>query len=234
MNIASAALAALAAAGIANAGALIDFEDGQAHGWSINGWDTVTPTGGNPDGRLHWDNFVDTFGLEIRTQSNPNFIGDYSTRGPVTISVDVNAEFIQFFGQDVSRDLIIQFRDYDNAGDYPYVSVWTNVGTIFGGMGWQTFSATIADPTATDLPTGWFGTGDEDQFGKPFLPANRSFADVLASVDEIMFTTFVPGFFYGFTNFDVSVDNISIRAVPTPGAAALLGVAGLMGVRRRR
>ena len=228
------AAAMLAAASIAHADTVIKFDDGQNMGWSINGLDTVTPTGGNPNGRIHWNDPIDTFGLEIRTSTNTDFIGDYSGRGPVELSIDVDVNYIQFFGQDVSRDLIVQFRDYDNAGSYPYVSVWTHLGTLQGGQGWQTYSAIIDDPTATDLPAGWFGTGDENEFGEPFLPANRSFADVLASVDEVMFTTYVPGFFYGFTNFDLSVDNIAIRTVPTPSAAALFGIAGIGALRRRR
>ena len=71
------------------------------------------------------------------------------------------------------------------------------------------------DPTQTDLPQGWGGSGDEDpNTFEPILPADRTFADVLAGVDEVVFTTFVPGFFYGFTNFDLQVDNVSVRSVP--------------------
>ena len=33
---------------------------------------------------------------------------------------------------------------------------------------------------------------------------------MLRNVDEVAFTTFVPGYFYGFTNFDIQVDNIHI------------------------
>lgn len=235
MRIATAALAALAATGLAHAGSVvIDFEDGMTHGWSINGLDWVTPNGGNPGGRIHWDDPVETFGISARTSTNAAFIGDYTARGPVTLSIDVFVEYIAFFGQPVTRDLVVEFRDYDNAGSYPYVSVWTNLGTLEAGQGWRTFTVDILDPNAIDLPAGWGGTGDEDQFGKPIFPANRTFADVMASVDEIVFTTFVPGYFYGFTNFDVSVDNISIRVIPAPGAAALFGLAGLASLRRRR
>ena len=54
-------------------------------------------------------------------------------------------------------------------------------------------------------------TGDEDPVTfEPILPAGRSWTDVLAGVDRIEFTTFVPGFFFGFTNFDLSIDNVSI------------------------
>ena len=74
----------------------------------------------------------------------------------------------------------------------------------------------------------------------PALPPDRSFANVLASVDEIAFTTFVPGYFYGWTGYDVVVDNISIDSgsaadVPEPGSLAMLaGGLGMLGLARRR
>ena len=43
-----------------------------------------------------------------------------------------------------------------------------------------------------------------------------TFADVMASVDELAFTTVEPGFFYGFADFDVRFDNLFIdRTVDT-------------------
>lgn len=226
--------AALCLAASTAGAAVVTFDSG-SEGWSINGWDTPDLAGGNPGANLRWADFIDTFGLEIRTDSDDRFTGDYGARGPVTLSVDVNTNYIQFFGQDVSRDLVVELRDYDNAGSYPYVSVWTTIGTLAGGSGWQTFSATISDPNSLTLPAGWGGTGDEDpNTFEPRLPANRSFADVLASVDQVLFTTYTPGFFYGFTHFDISVDNISITSVPAPGAATLAGAIGLVGLRRRR
>lgn len=211
------AAAAIAAAGMASAQSVVTFDNGP-EGWSINGWDTPTAEGGNPGARLHWDDFIDNFFVELRNDSNPAFIGDYTARGPVTLSVDVQVNYIRFFGSDVSRDLVLELRDYDNAGNYPWVSVWTTIGTLQGGMDWTTLSATIEDPTSEALPPGWGGTGDENEFGEPRLPANRSFRDVLASVDQIVFTTATPGYFYGFTNFNYSVDNVSIRPVESCAA----------------
>jgi hypothetical protein len=81
--------------------------------------------------------------------------------------------------------------------------------------GWHTYSVDVLDPTASDLPDGWGGTGDEDPVTfEPRLPPGRTFASVLASVDEIHFTTFVPGYFYGFTNFDMQVDNVGWLPLP--------------------
>jgi hypothetical protein len=94
---------------------------------------------------------------------------------------------------------------------------------------------TIGDPASTALPAGWGGYGSSDDAGGPKLPDGRSFADILSSVDEVVFGTYVPGYMYGFTNFDVAVDNISISAVPEPSTyAMLLGGLGLIGWVRRR
>ena len=51
---------------------------------------------------------------------------------------------------------------------------------------------------------------------QPILPPGVTFADVMASVDELAFTTVEPGFFYGFADFDVRFDNLFIdRTVDT-------------------
>ena len=178
----------------------------------------------------------DTFGLTLRNDSNSAFIGDYTQSPSVTLGIDVNALSIAYEGQQVTRDLIVELRDDDNpAQGMPYTSVWATLGTVGAGLGWQHFSVTIADTSSTALPTGWQGYGDVT--GEPQLPPGRTFASVLQGVDEIVFTTFVPGWFYGFTAFDVVVDNIAITAVPEPASAALwlagLGVAAGMARRRR-
>ena len=65
---------------------------------------------------------------------------------------------------------------------------------------------------------GWGGTGAEDPVTyEPILPPGVTFADVLAGVDRMVFTTLQPGFFYGFTDFDLRIDNITaIREAPDP------------------
>jgi hypothetical protein len=139
-------------------------------------------------------------------------------------------------GNELTRDLVVELRDYNPPGsNYPYVSVWYNFGEIGSHLpGWRSFEVTI-DPSQTTLPAGWGGTGDEDPVTfEPRLPPDRTFASVLASVDEIHFSTMVPGFFYTFTTFEVQVDNIAVTAVPEPAALGLLSGAGLLALRRRR
>jgi hypothetical protein len=93
----------------------------------------------------------------------------------------------------------------------------------------------IDNPSSATLPAGWGGYGAEDPVTfEPELPADRTFASVLASVDEIRFTTYVPGYFYGFTNFDLRFDNITVAPGPVPEPTTLAGLAGLMTLARRR
>ncbi len=194
---------------------VVTFDSG-AQGFSLNGWDTTSPTGGNPGAQLHWENFIDNFGMSLRTDTNADFLGDLSRYGQAEMGVDVLVNFIEFFGSPVTREWVLELRDYDNVTTgYPYVSVWYNLGTLPTNSedGWVRFGVQF-DTAQTELPEGWGGYGDEDpNTFEPILPADRTFADVLAGVDEAVFTTYVPGYFYGFTNFDLQVDNVTIRSV---------------------
>ncbi|MFI4898668.1 MAG: GC-type dockerin domain-anchored protein [Phycisphaerales bacterium JB059] len=194
---------------------IITFDTG-AEGFSLNGWDTTSPTGVNPGALLHWEDFIYIFGLSLRNDTNSAFLGDLSRYGQVEMGVDVLVNYIAFFGSPVTREWVLELRDYDNVPDgYPYVSVWYVIGTLPTNSedGWVRFSVQF-DPSQTELPAGWGGYGAEDpDTFEPILPENRTFADVVASVDEMLFTTYVPGFFYGFTNFNLQVDNITIRSI---------------------
>ena len=208
----------------------VGFEAGP-EGWSLNGWDTVTPTGGNPDARLHWDNFIDTFGMSARTETHKAFLGDYTAKGPVTLAIDFQVNFIQFFFSAVPRDLVVILYDDDDFAGAPPAAVWKNLGTLDGnGMPWTTFATTVPDVLSAELPAGWEGYGDYDRKTlAPILPAGRTWTNVLQGIDRIEFTTFVPGWFFGFTFFDLSVDNISIEPLVTAWTDernALAGVAG--------
>ena len=234
--------AALAAAAVAlsapSASAVVTTFDNGTEGWSVSGRDTISPTGGNPGANM--DVFIDeAFGADTRNETNANFLGDYTRFGaPVRIGLDMKVNSIRTVpaGNEVPRDLVVELRDYNPPGsDYPYVSVWMNFGEIGSHLpGWRHFEVTV-DPTQTALPAGWGGTGAEDPITfEPILPPGRTFASVLANVEEIHFSTFVPGFFYTFTTFEVQVDNIEVSAVPEPASLGLLAGAGLLALRRRR
>jgi len=240
------ALTFLTALTTANAGTTVDFSHG------LQGWDNqpvydgeagawIDSSYGSP--ALHTIN-PETFGMTWSNTTNPAFVGNYGASPSVTLGIDILANSIIYWGtgMEVTRNLVVELRDYDNPYQgMPYTSVWYNLGTIGAGMGWQHFEVTIGDTASTALPGGWGGYGidDTETGGVPALPPDRSFADVLASVDEIAFTTYVPGYFYGWTGYDVVVDNLSIGAaaaeVPEPGSLAMLaGGLGMLGLARRR
>jgi len=212
--------------------ASVGFDSG-SEGWSINGLDTITPTGGNPAEHVRWNDPVDTFGISARTSTHAAFLGDYTAKGEVTLSIDMKVNYITFFGSPVPRNLIVELFDDDPFGSAPAAQVWFPLTTLPGsGLDWTTFSVNVTDVFSDTLPAGWRGAGDEDPVTfEPILPAGRTWTNVLAGVDRIEFTTFEPGFFFGFTNFDVSMDNVSIQPLAPLSAwsdegDALAGVFG--------
>jgi len=191
---------------------VVTFDNG-GEGWDGNG--TVEADGGNPGANFAF--FIENFGIEIRNDSNAAFIGDLTPSPEITVGMDALVNSIQFEGIEVPRNLIIEFRSHALAQDgYPYTSVWYNAGVLQANPEWSTFSVTFV-PASTELPAGWGGYGAEDpNTFEPMLPPGVTFADVMASVDELAFSTYEPGYFYGFTDFDVRFDNLTItRAADT-------------------
>lgn len=243
-------VAAAATVTAAATASVTTFDNEQTNGWGVfhsnDGTlgDFLLPDGGNPGANLQF-RMVDTWGASLNNSTNSDVLGDYGRfGGGVHLSVDVKVNSIVYDpwfdgGNEVERHLVVELVDYNPPGsDYPYVSVYYDLGTIssWATGNWTTFGITIADPFSAALPTGWGGTGAEDpNTFEPKLPDGRTFASVLASVDEIRFTTLVPGYFYGFTYFDMQYDNVTVQGVPGPGAVAagILGGALLRGRRRR-
>lgn len=167
----------------------------------------ISSTPGSKHGAALYTANPDTFGLEWSNRENPAFIGNFGAVKSVTIGLDVNVKSITFRGREVERELVVELRDYDNPyNGMPYTAVWAKLGTISHKGSWQRLQVSIPDTRATTMPAGWGGTGS----GGLSLPPGRTFADVLAGVDEIAITTYVPGWFYGFTNYELAVDNLSI------------------------
>jgi len=206
-------LALASSAAQAQNDAVVGFDNG-ANGWSINGIDTILPTGGSPDERVRYPDPIDTFGIAARNNSNTSFLGDYAAKGDVTLSADFLVNYINFFGTPAPRELVVILYDDDNISGNA-AQVWQSLGVLDGnGIPWTTFSADVTDATSATLPAGWNGAGWEDPVTfEPILPPGATWANVLSGVDRIEFTTYVPGFFFGFTHFDVSIDNVSITSI---------------------
>lgn len=239
------AAASLLWASTAAAGTPLFFEDfetiGDYQGWLVNG-NQYVEEGGNP-GSYMGVPLMDFMGITLRNETAGSpMTGDLSRHGgPIRFQVDVRTfNLYTFGGNDLDPaffPLALQLVDYGDPDDFmDDVSVYV-VGESLPGQndGWQTLTFMIPDPTSTDLPAGWGGTGDEDPVTfEPILPAHRTYADVLASVDEFRLTTFIPGYFYGFNFWEVGFDNVRADVVPAPAGLAALGIAGLAMGRRRR
>ncbi|MHC4263069.1 MAG: hypothetical protein ACYSWX_11140 [Planctomycetota bacterium] len=213
----------------------VDFESGTL-GWvgpfGSTGSSGITPSGGNGGGAGYRVDFSD-FVITVRNSSNPAFQGDFSIFDTVTLSTDLKVDQVDFFFSPVSRPWLIELRDYDLAqGGYPWTSVWykfADVSVATHGS-WNTFSVTIDDPSSTSLPAGWRGYGAEDPSTfEPILPAGVTFADVIAGVDEIVYTTGEPGFFFGQSDFDLTLDNIRVSTTGGPWSDLGSGLAGANG-----
>ncbi len=236
--ITAACLGAAAGLAAAQGTTTVTFDGGDTGGWQgiqgIGGSSFVDDNDGN--GAPAYHTVFNNFGIYWTNDSNPAFVQDLTQWQSVTISIDVKVNDISMLGMAVSRPFFVEFRDYDNGSSYPWDSVWFKFDDISAATygEWTTLSVTF-DPSQMLLPAGWGGYGDEDpNTFEPILPAHRTFADILATYDEIAFSTLEPGFFFGFTDFDVLVDNISITVVPAPTGVAALAAAGLIAGRRRR
>jgi len=200
--------------------------DTGTEGWSISGRETIDEGGGNPGENMHGI-LVDVFGADTRNRTNVEFLGDYNRfGGSIEISIDIKVNSIDFFGTPVPRELVVDLRNFDDQTGFTWASVWYSLGVLDSRVNneWTTYKIIIEDTATLDLPAGWRGSGAEDpDTFEPILPEGRTFASVLEQVDEITFTTFVPGFFFGFTNFDVQVDNITVRSIGAPCPADLTG-----------
>lgn len=208
-----ASFASLVLVAATTADTTVDFSNG-VEGWTgpqgAGGSTTVEATGGNPAENMRTQ-FTD-FGITFRNSSNPEFAQDLSQYDSVTISIDVKVESIGGLLGEVARPWLLDLRDLDVPGPYPWTSVWFKFAWIDSNHHgeWTTFSVTIDDPSSVTLPAGWAGYGDETGLGEPILPDGVTFADVLAGVDQVAFTTLEPGFFFTSDTYDVRIDNITI------------------------
>ena len=179
---------------------------------------TIETTGGNPgsNARIQFNDF----GIPFSTNSNAAFIGDLRSRGIITLGIDVRVENISFAGTAEERDLVVELRSHALAqGGFPWTSVYVKLASLNTGDDWTSYATTF-DPTSPVLPDQWGGYGATDPVTfASILPPGVTFSDVMGSVDEVAFTTLVPGYFYDPSDFDIRFDNIRINgALPTSAA----------------
>jgi MYXO-CTERM domain-containing protein len=114
----------------------------------------------------------------------------------------------------------------DNAGDS--ISVDFTSGNVFavGGNFWATDIAVL--PTGTDIV---ISLSD----GTSVSYTSTGPSDFRGFISDVAITNLTIDAPDGLSPFWATMDNLTVgQAIPTPGAVALLGVAGLAGVRRRR
>jgi hypothetical protein len=195
---------------------LVTFNDGSA-GWSgpqgVGGIGTfIDPDDGNPAPGFH--TVFNDFGITFRNTTNPDFVRDLSQVAGFSFALDTKVEDIRFFGSPVPRPWLLELRDFDagpNADQF--ASVWYKFADISAAThgDWTRFFAQVSESEYGALPQGWRGAGAEDPVTfEPMLPDGITFSDVIAGYDEIAVTTLEPGFFFGFTDFDVVIDDISL------------------------
>ncbi len=234
-------MAALACtAGLAAANTTVVTFDNGTEGWEgpqgIGGASFIDPTHGVGGGAGYRTQF-NNFGIEFINDSNAAFLGDYTTVDEVTFSFDLKIDQIGFAGLGIHRPIMVEFRN-STLGDPGYP--WAGAYFLFDWYADTSFDgfinlSTTFDPNDVDLPAGWGGSGSEDpNTFEPTLPAGVTFADVLSGVDSVAISTLLPGFFFSFDDYDMTIDNVTITRVPAPAGALALAGLGVVGTRRRR
>jgi hypothetical protein len=171
---------------------------------------------------------------DVRNDSDPAFIGDYTEKGEVRICVDVNVnvyDYFSWFGgwmaaeqwrevAIVLRDNDMQYQDpnYPNYPPFPWAEAQFYVSNLHSREdGWATYCADVTDVDSFELPDGWsgYGGGEDPDTYMPIFPPGYGWSDLLAGVDEIRINSVLHGWFYSY-NFvhDLEFDNIRIGAIP--------------------
>ncbi|MFO0832788.1 MAG: hypothetical protein U0637_13230 [Phycisphaerales bacterium] len=194
---------------------LMDYEGASVNGWLVNGQDMTFFGDGNP-GNCGGVPLLDFWGVTVRNESmGCTLWGDVSRHhSALRVTVDIKVVTLNnFFDEPMDPawfPLSIEFVDYSDNGP---VSVYFTGGGLAPTGTWGHFDFQVPDPTQTALPAGWGGTGDEDPVTfEPRLPAGRTYANVLSSVDEVRITTMRPGYFYSANWWEARVDNIAVWA----------------------
>ncbi len=204
------------------------------------GWDferancaTLNDDGGNPGAFMNFSRYCDGiyhltgwFEFDKEIQLPFNFEGNLEGGLKIGIDFDVNFyDYMSWFGPIAAeqwRAVVVELRDYDNPyvdPDTGYSWPWTSVMYVMGYLpdrndGWKHFEVEIEDIGSETMPEGWTGFGgpEDPNTYMPQLPPDRTFGDVIAGTDEIVFSSLEPGYFYQLSFVhDLNVDNITFQ-----------------------
>ena len=221
-TICAAALAALLGPQTPARASKLTFIEGFETGTNTGNWsffgnpanpiEVIEPSGGHPGRFLHSTctglGCLDTFAPELRTQLGVAslFTGDYRAKGVTTLAVDL-AVFGPPGVTTGGRPLTLILRhDPGTPGDpFDDLAVYLlgsrNIPSASGQ--WRTYRFRVTAASAT-LPAGWEilqGSGNADADWK----------QVVSDVTQASFFFGDPTFFFIFQQWELGVDNLSIR-----------------------
>lgn len=224
----------LGVASVAKANYVETFTGGSnVGGWTWNVDDTNPDNGGNPGGYLA-NGGLDTFGpILTTTESGSPFTGNLRAAGVTGMSFDLRIDHTDFQVGGDAFSVSLLLRDKNGTDDFSDDDYAFLPGAEIPevGSGWAHYDYAL-DAASTDLPTGWFGGGEEAGFFRPGV----TWSDVVTNVDQVEFWLLEPGWFAIFQNWSVGADNIAVTAAPVPEPATLaaLGLGSLLMLRRKR
>lgn len=115
---------------------------------------------------------------------------------------------------------------YSNSAAFSWAS---DMAATVGSSQWGGYDTFINGATIDEGPTGAPGNGTATTFTSAVLPIGVAL--------NLVGQSLVVGYGNGYSTGDCTMENVSVTlvgTVPTPGAAALLGLGGLSAFRRRR
>ena len=200
---------------------IVTFDDG-FEGWGMGPTPAILPSGGNPGANLRGtDDTPSPAGFG--TDTHVAFLGDLTRYGQLTLSVDLKVNRILDLNGPAPRFFSVELISDKPERAFPRASVRRVLGMI-GDPGdsqarWARWTVTIDAPGADELPAGWIGVGDFDEYGRFRLPPGWTSADVFRDVDSILFSTRGPWppNPLQYTLYDFQIDNIRISGSNRPG-----------------
>jgi hypothetical protein len=188
----------------------------------------IEPTGGNPGAYLHGQvaAAVPTWYVSNPT-ANP-FLGNYSATGVHSFAFDLN---ISGGVQVPDRVLTLHLYTTLGTGDPAQGIEAYELGTDISNYqpGWFRYMYSL-NAGSTSIPQGWVVTEGN---GNPGTDAD--WRTLVSHVENITMALGQPGYFYPNLNvWDIGLDNVTLSTVPAPAGIGAVGLAGLIGARRRR